>query len=450
MNICVIGGAGYVGLITGLGLAEIGHQVTNVDVDQIRIHQLQNGTLPIYEEGIELVLRRNMNAERLRFSTDLDAAVAPSQVVIIAVGTPSLQNGQADLSHVIKVIEDLARCLNGYKVLAFKSTVPVGTVEIIRNTLTRDKEEGIDFDIVANPEFLREGKGLYDFFYPDRIVIGTSSEEAKAIMRDVYDPIINRRIPGMENMAAPPSTGPVPVIETGLVSAQMIKYASNAFLASRISFVNEVAGLCENVGADIQEVIRGMGYDPRIGHGYLTPGLGFGGPCLEKDLRALIGLGESDGHEPHLLRAVLKRNERQVSEVVAKLKHLVGYPLHQKTVAVYGLAFKAGTNDVRNSLALKVIDNLTKEGAIVQAHDPVVSLQAESLKSHMACYDDPYRAAQDADALMILTEWPSFNDLDYKKIKAIMACPLIVDGRNLLDASAIRKLGFTYVGIGLP
>ena len=450
MNICVIGGAGYVGLITGLGLAEIGHQVINVDVDQARIHRLQNGESPIYENGIEAVLRRNVESERLRFSTDPTGAIKWSQVVFIAVGTPSLHDGTADLAHVIQVTEQLAQCINGYKLLVIKSTVPVGTVEIMRNILEREKEEGTDFDIVANPEFLREGKGLRDFFYPDRIVIGTSSGKARGIMRDVYEPIIHRSVSEMEHVSAPRVSGCVPVVETSLVSAQMIKYVNNAFLANRVSFINEAAALCEDVGADIREVTLGIGYDPRIGHSYLAAGLGFGGPCLEKDLRALISLAESNGHEPQLLKAVLDRNDRQMSEVVAKLKNMVGYPLYQKTVAAFGLAFKAETNDVRNSLALKVINRLEKEGASIRAHDPVAIPEVNGLGSHLALFDDPYMAVQDADALMILTEWPSFSTLDYQEIKARMASPCIVDARNLLDGAALRGMGFNYVGLGVP
>jgi UDPglucose 6-dehydrogenase len=450
MNVCVIGGAGYVGLITGLGLAEIGHQVTNVDVDQGRIRKLQVGESPICEEGIEPLLKRNLDAGRLRFSTDLVAAIKSSRVVFIAVGTPSLEDGQADLSNVIQVTQDLSRHMAAYTVLVIKSTVPTGTVEIVQSILRQEKQEGKDFDLVANPEFLREGKGLYDFFYPERIVIGTGSEQARRVMRALYQPIVEGGTSWLDKGPRPGRPCPVPVVETDLTSAQMIKYASNAFLAARISFINEVAGLCEKVGADIKEVVRGMGYDPRIGHAYLQAGLGFGGPCLEKDLRSLISIAEGNGHEPQLLRAVLERNGKQVDQMVAKLKQLSGHLLPGKIVAVFGLAFKAGTNDVRNSLALKVIDRLEREGAIVQAHDPMAIPEARALKPHLAYYDDPYEAVRHADGLLILTEWPCYSQMDYGKIKARMATSCIVDGRNLLDPRALAALGFTYVGVGRP
>ena len=449
MNVCVIGGAGYVGLITGLGMAEIGHCVISVDVDQDRIRKLQGGESPIYEEGIEPLLRQNLDSGRLRFSTDLRESVEPSDVVFIAVGTPSREDGQADLSQVIQVAEELARYMNGYKLIVIKSTVPVSTVELVLSVLGREKVEGRDFDIVANPEFLREGKGLYDFFYPDRIVVGVLSQRARSTMRALYEPVIEGRVSSEEGPQNG-SSGPVPVVETDLASAQIIKYASNAFLATRISFINEVASLCERVGADIKEVAMGLGYDPRIGNSYLEAGMGFGGPCLEKDLSALINIAEGTGYDPQLLRAILERNERQIGGVVAKLKQLVGHLLYKKTIAVLGLSFKAGTSDIRNSLSLKVIDHLEKDGATVRAHDPVAMSEVRILKPDLTYCQDPYEAVEKADALLILTEWPSFKDLDYSLIKGLMARPFIVDGRNLLDPGPMADLGFSYVGIGRP
>lgn len=450
MNICVVGGAGYVGLVTGVGLAEIGHHVINVDVDEGRIQKLQGGESPIHEQGLDPLLRRNLDAGRLSFHTDLPTAMAPSEIIFIAVGTPSQEDGQADLSQVIQVAEQMVRYIDVYKLIVIKSTVPVGTVELVLSILRREKQEGEHFDIVSNPEFLREGKGVYDFFYPDRIVIGASSDKAKGIMRAVYEPVIQGGTPWLEEVAGPGRAGPVPVVETDVASAQMVKYASNAFLATRVSFINEIAGLCEKLGADIKEVVDGMGYDPRIGHAYLEAGLGFGGPCLEKDLRALIKIAEGNGYELRLSRAVLDRNERQVAEVVTKLKQLTGYLLYKKIVAVFGLAFKAGTSDVRNSLSTKVIERLEEEGSIVQAHDPAAMPEARALKPHLRCYEDPYEAVQHADALLVLTEWPRFGELDYREVKARMAGSGIVDARNLLDAGTLRELGFTYVGIGRP
>ena len=449
MNVSVLGGAGYVGLITGLGLAEIGHHVTNIDVDRPRIDRLQAGQSPIYEDGIEPLLNSNLDAGRLHFSTDLDGALTSSEVVFIAVGTPSQEDGRADLSQAMQVTEKLAPCIDAYKLIVIKSTVAASTMDLILSILGRDRREGEDFDIVANPEFLREGKGLHDFFYPDRIVIGTSSERARRTMRSLYEPIVLRRVSWPMGSPGPvPTSSAVPIVETDLASAQIIKYASNAFLAARVSFVNEVAEVCERVGADITEVAKGIGYDPRIGQRYLEAGPGFGGPCLEKDLSALINVAEASGYDPRLLRSVLERNEKPAANMLAKAKQVIGSPPYGKTIAVLGLSFKSGTNDVRNSPALKVIDQLEKEGANIRAHDPVAIEEAPCLRPHIAYYDDPYDAVCQADAVLILTEWPCFKELDYEKIKARMAYPRIMDARNLLDPKAMSHLGFTYVGLG--
>ena len=450
MNVCVIGGAGYVGLITGLGLAEIGHTVVNVDVDRARIDQLTAGNSPVREDGIQAVLERNLDSRHLRFSDDLQAGVKASEIVFVAVGTPSGEDGQPDLSQIIQVAEELSLCINSYKVIVIKSTVPVGTVDLVTGLLTREKVEGQDFDIVTNPEFLREGKGLFDFFCPDRIVIGADSQRARQIIHDLYEPIVHGEVTWHQDGQIHHSSNPVPVVDTDPASAQMIKYASNAFLAARISFINEIAGLSTKMGADVKEVELGMGYDPRIGHAYLEAGLGFGGPCLEKDLRALLKLAEGNGYDPQLLKAVLERNEKQIGEVIAKVKQQVGDILYKKVISVYGLAFKAGTNDVRNSLAVKVIERLEQEGAIVRAHDPVAIPDAQALKPRITYCQDPYDTVVGADALLILTEWASFQDLDYSVIMERMASPSIIDARNLLDIEAVRSLGFNYVGIGRP
>jgi len=388
MNVCVIGGAGYVGLVTSLGLSEIGHHVIAVDLNQDRIRQLQAGECPIYEAGMQQLLDRNLREGRIRFSTDLSEAVFSSEVVFIAVGTPSHEDGQVDLSQVVRVTEGLEKFLDGYKLIVIKSTVPMGTVELIQSKLN-GRHAAEDLDIVINPEFLREGHGLRDFFYPDRVVIGSDSTRARTIMRQLYEPIIQGTVSWTDGVREANLSHPIPVVETDPASAQMIKYASNAFLAARISMINEIAGLCEVVGSDINEVVRGIGYDPRIGSTYLNAGLGFGGPCLEKDLRALMTIGESNSYHPNLLRAVLDRNVQQVEQVVAKLEHLVGGLLTGKTLAVLGLAFKSGTDDVRNSLALKVIDRLQREGATIRSHDPL----ARPVYPEFTCYEDPYQAS---------------------------------------------------------
>ena len=382
MNVTVIGGAGYVGFITGLGLAELGHRVVGVDIAADKVEMLRSGRSPIYEEGIDLneVLRRNLEAGRIAFTTDLAEGVRHGEIIFIAVGTPESKGGQADLSQVISVAENLLDYIDSYKVIVVKSTVPVGTVELVCDILKRRLREGEDFDIVANPEFLREGRGLYDFFNPTRIVIGARSDRARELMRNLYAPFLKPRTMNDEPRTTDytPRTD-TPLIETDIASAQMIKYASNAFLATRISFINEIASICEKVGADVKEVAKGMGYDPRIGHEYLEAGIGFGGPCLEKDLKALIKIAEASGYEPGLLRAVLEKNEHQVRQVIAKLKELVGYLLYRKVIAVFGLAFKPGTNDVRTSLSLRVIDLLLREGAIVRAHDPLAIPEAKAI-----------------------------------------------------------------------
>jgi UDPglucose 6-dehydrogenase len=458
MNICIIGGSGYVGFITGLGLAELGNRVINVDIDADKISLLCQGRCHIHEEGanLEEVLGKNLKEGRIEFTTDLARGVKHAQVIFVAVGTPEKENGEASLSQVIEAAEGLSRYIDSYKVIVMKSTIPVGTVELIRDILKRDKKvEGQDFDIVVNPEFLREGKGLYDFFHPTRIVIGANSERAKQILRTLYAPFINPEInpnPQVTNDIPTTSLRPRPgtsLLETDIVSAQMIKYASNAFLATRISFINEIASICERVHANVKDVAKGMGYDPRIGHEYLEAGIGFGGPCLEKDLKALVKIAESSGYEPQLLKAVLEKNEYQMRQVIAKLKELTGHLIYKRVITIFGLAFKAGTNDVRTSLSLRIIEQLEREGAIIRAYDPLAIPEARKIKPNIEYCEDPYEAVYHADALLILTDWPQFEQLDYYRIKENMASPCIIDGRNVLDAQNLRELGFKYMGVGI-
>jgi len=467
MNLCVIGGSGYVGFITGLGFAELGNHVINVDIDSDKVERMNNGKSPIYEEGIDLdeILQRNLQEGRIEFTTELEKGVKHSEVIFIAVGTPEKESGEADLSQVIGVAEDLLKHIDSYKVIVMKSTVPVGTVELVCSILKREKKEGKDFDIVANPEFLREGKGLYDFFHPTRIIVGANSEKARQTMRHLYAPFLqSKATPSGERLTAnrqqpvatdhlPQATSysprcDTPLVQTDIASAQMIKYASNAFLAARISFINEIAGLCDKLGADVKEVARGMGYDDRIGHEYLEAGIGFGGPCLEKDLKALIKISENNDYEPLFLNAVLEKNNNQVKQVIAKIKELAGYLLYKKIIAVFGLAFKAGTNDVRTSLALRVIGQLQDPGAEIHAHDPQAIPEAKELKPDIEYFEDPYAAVKHADALVILTDWPEFRELDYAKIAKLMNSPNLVDGRNLLEPDEMRSLGFAYRGMG--
>jgi len=434
-----------------LGFAELGNSVVNVDIDVEKVAAMNEGHSPIYEEGLDLneVLRRNLQMGRIRFTTDLAEGVHHGGVIFIAVGTPEKESGEADLSQVISVAENLLDYIDSYKVIVVKSTVPVGTVELVCDILKRRLREGEDFDIVANPEFLREGRGLYDFFNPTRIVIGTRSDRARELMCNLYAPFLEQRFTTDKAQTTnyTPRTD-TPLIETDIASAQMIKYASNAFLATRISFINEIASICEKVGADVKEVAKGMGYDPRIGHEYLEAGIGFGGPCLEKDLKALIKIAEASGYEPGLLRAVLEKNEYQVRQVIAKLKELVGYLLYRKVIAVFGLAFKPGTSDVRTSLSLRVIDLLLREGAIVRAYDPLAIPEAKAIEPRVEYCEDPYEAVRDADAVLILTGWPEYRDLDWQRIKELMAAPNLVDGRNLLEGEQLVTMGFVYRGVG--
>lgn len=443
-NICVIGGCGYVGLITGLGFAELGNKVVNVDINEEKTKMLNGGKSPIYEEGLEKILRENLKEKRITFTTDFAKGVKEAKIIFVAVGTPSKEDGQADLSQITKVAETLLEHIKNYVIIAIKSTAPVGTVEIVESILSRKKKSGKDFDIVANPEFLREGKGLYDFFNPDRIVIGTKSEKAKKIMKKLYQLIIERTYGQID----PKRKNLIPLLETDIHSAQMIKYASNAFLATRISFINEMSNICEKLGANIKEVAKGMGYDSRIGHGYLEAGIGFGGPCLIKDLKALIKISEDIGHSPNLLLEVINKNQHQINLIISKIKQLTGPLLYKKIITIFGLAFKAGTNDVRTSLALNVINLLEKERANIKAYDPKAISEAKKIKPNLAYYENPYRAVEHSDALLILTDWPEFKDLDFKKIKNKMHHSNIVDGKNLLELGMLKKMGFKYLGMG--
>ena len=386
---------------------------------------------------------------RLSFSTNLPAAILASEIIFIAVGTPSRENGEVDLSQVVQVAQEIAQHIDAYKVVVIKSTVPVGTAELVQSILGQEKREGEDFDIVANPEFLMEGRGLQDFHFPDRIIIGTSSEKARGILYELYEPVIQGVASGSAQKSGDGSRStPIPVIETSVAAAQMIKYASNAFLATRVSFINEIAGICERVNTNIQDVVRGMGFDSRIGHSYFQAGLGFGGPCLEKDLQALIHIAEGIGYEPQVLRSVLERNDRQLDVVLAKLKQSVESLLYRKNIGIFGLSFKSGSNDVRNSLSLKVIDRLEGEGAEVHAHDPVAIPEARLVRPNLRYHNDPYDAIVGADALLILTDWSEYADLDFNEIKSRMSSPSIIDGRNLLQPAKLRDLGFNYSGMG--
>ena len=433
MHIAVIG-TGYVGLVSGACLADFGLKVACVDVDEKKIEALREGIIPFYEPGLEDLVRKNVRAGRLTFTTNLAEAVKNSLVVFICVGTPPLPDGSSDLSQIKSVALALADVIDDYKVIVTKSTVPVGTNRWIKRLIDENKKVNVEVDIISNPEFLREGNAVEDFMRPDRVIIGGESAHAIAIIKDIYRPLY---------------LAETPFIITNLETAEMIKYASNAFLALKISFINEVANFCEKVGADVTVVAKGMGLDPRIGPKFLNPGPGFGGSCFPKDVSSLIHQGRQVGSPFKLLEAVLEVNERQKLRAIEKLEALLG-DLNGKTVAILGLTFKPNTSDVRESPALKIVPELLKKGANVMVYDPAGMEEFKNTAPNLSIEyaKDPEACAEKADGLLILTEWNEFRFLDLKKIKGLMKTPVLVDMRNIYDPDIVKKLGFRSSGIG--
>ncbi len=431
MKIVVVG-TGYVGLVTGTCFAESGHEVACVDVDEKKVATLRGGGLPIYEPGLEELVRRNVGEGRLSFTTSLEEAMPGTAVAFIAVGTPPGETGEADLSHVLAAAEQIGRAIDRYTVVVNKSTVPVGSAEKVAEAIHRVKPDA-DFDVVSNPEFLKEGAAIDDFMRPDRVVVGTSSERARAIMAELYGPFVRAE---------------QPILFMDERSAELTKYAANAMLATRISFVNDVAALCERLGADVDHVRRGMGSDKRIGHSFLFPGVGFGGSCFPKDLQALIRMARDLGLDFDLLRAVERVNERQKRWLVEKaLKHFGSFA--GKTFGVWGLAFKPKTDDMREAPAIAVVEGLVGNGARVRAHDPVAAEMARRLfHDRIEIVKEPYAAAEGADALFLVTEWNEFRQLDLARLKRSMRTPVLFDGRNVWDARRARAAGFAYYGVG--
>jgi UDPglucose 6-dehydrogenase len=431
MKIAVVG-TGYVGLVTGTCFAETGHTVTCLDIDAQKVETLRAGGLPIYEPGLEELVRRNVKEKRLSFTTSYAEGIPGAEVVFIAVGTPPGETGEADLSHVLAAAEQIARQLTGYAVVVNKSTVPVGSAdrvaEVVRKVTTQP------FDVVSNPEFLKEGAAVDDFMYPDRVVVGASSERARAVMSDLYAPLMRteKRILFMDTR-----------------SSELTKYAANAMLATRISFMNEMATLCERLGADVDAVRRGIGSDPRIGHPFLFPGVGFGGSCFPKDVRAVMTMARHLGLDFDLLRAVERVNERQKRWHVEKAAKHFG-ALGGKTFAVWGLAFKPKTDDMREAPSITVVEGLLGVGARVRAHDPVAAEVAARIFAGrgVELAAEPYAAAEGADALMLVTEWNEFRQPDWARLKRSMRQPVVFDGRNVWDAAKARAAGFTYYGVG--
>lgn len=436
MNVAIIG-TGYVGLVSGTCFAEMGANVTCIDIDKEKIENLHKGIVPIYEPGLEDMVKRNVEAGRLHFETDLKKVINDVDVVFSAVGTPPDEDGSADLKYVLDVARSFGQSINKYTLLVTKSTVPVGTAAKVRQAVSeelRKRNADIEFDVASNPEFLKEGNAIKDFMTPDRVVVGTDSERAKTIMGRLYKPFMLRG----ERM-----------IFTDIPSAEMIKYAANSMLATRISFMNDIANLCELVGADVNMVRKGIGADTRIGKKFLYPGCGYGGSCFPKDVKALINTASKAGYEMEVLKAVERVNERQKSILFDKLmKHFNG-DIKGKTISLWGLAFKPETDDMREAPALVLIDLLTKAGAKVKVFDPIAMNECRRRLGDKVTYAlDMYDAATDADALMLVTEWNQFRIPSWPVLKKVMNEKVILDGRNIYDADYLREEGFKYYKIG--
>lgn len=434
MKIAVIG-TGYVGLVTGTCLAELGNDVICVDIDESKISKLKNGEIPIYEPGLEELVKRNKE-DRLKFTTNAKKAIQDSEVVFSAVGTPPDKDHKADMTAVKKAAETFGKNINGYKVFVNKSTVPVGTSEIIYEIIAKESKNKYKFDVIDNPEFLREGTAIKDFMNPDRVVIGLRRDIGKAqeIMEKLYSPLVRAGRP---------------LMFTDIHSAEIIKYASNSFLATKISFINEVANFCELVGADVKEVAKGMGLDDRIGPRFLHAGIGYGGSCFPKDVQAFIKTGEDKGYEFQILNAVENVNRTQKTKILKKLTKEIP-DLKNKVIAVWGLAFKPKTDDMREAPSINVINGILEAGGIVNAFDPVAMENAKKLfpKDTVNFCDTPRKAVKGADALLILTEWDEFRAADLKKIKKTMRGNLLCDGRNIYNPAEVKKAGFKYKSIG--
>lgn len=437
-KIAVIG-TGYVGLVTGACLSDFGMKVICVDKDSKKIDSLNSGQIPIYETGLDLVVERNTEHERLSFTTDIEMAVKESDVIFIAVGTPPLEDGSADLQFVKAVAAEIAQYMDGYKVIVNKSTVPIGTGKLVRETISADlvkRNVFFDFDIVSNPEFLREGTAVYDFTHPDRVVIGAESDKAIEIMKKVYSVLYLNE---------------TPFVITNIETAEMIKYASNAFLAMKITFINEIANLCEKVGANVQDVAKAVGKDGRIGSKFLHPGPGYGGSCFPKDTRAMAEIGKKYGAPVTLIEKTAEANERQKQLMVQKIENAMG-ELTGKRLAILGLAFKNNTDDMRESPAITILNGLAEKGAIFSVFDPAAMKEArlrlDNIKDKISYCEDEYKAIDGADAVVIVTEWNQFRNLDLNKVKKSLKEPYFFDLRNIYNRKDMQDLGFIYYGVG--
>tara|TARA_R110002096_G_scaffold435690_1_gene662117 strand:+ start:5055 stop:6368 length:1314 start_codon:yes stop_codon:yes gene_type:complete len=431
MKIAVVG-TGYVGLVTGTCLAETGNEVVCVDIDKEKVKKMQNGIVPIYEPHLDVIFERNIKHNRLSFTTNLAEAVKDATIIFLALPTPPDEDGSADLSYVLGVAEELGKIIEDYKIIIDKSTVPVGTAEKVHAAVAKNAK--VEFDIVSNPEFLREGFAVDDFLKPDRVVIGTESPRARKILEELYKPYVRQGNP---------------IIFMDEKSAELTKYAANAFLATKITFMNEIANFCEKVGADVDAVRAGIGSDTRIGKRFLFPGIGYGGSCFPKDVQALAKSGVAEGYEFQILKAVMSVNQKQKTALMPKILDFYGGNLKGKNVAIWGLAFKPDTDDIREAPSLYLIDELLKAGARVSAYDPeAMSNVQERLGDKINFGIDAYDACKGADFLVIATEWPVFRNPDFKKLATLLSEPTIFDGRNLYDNSQLKDAGFNYFSIG--
>ncbi len=432
MKITVIG-TGYVGLVAGACLAESGNHVICMDKDEEKIKLLNEGEIPIYEPGLEDLVKRNSKLNRLKFTTDLKASIENSDIIFIAVGTPPGEDGSADLSHVLEVAEAVGRYMNGYKIVVNKSTVPVGTADKVRETIKKFTDH--PFEVVSNPEFLKEGAAIDDFMYPDRVIIGTRNPEVAEIMKELYSPFVR--------------TGN-PIIVMDERSAELTKYAANSILATKISFMNEIANLCDRVGADVEMVRKGIGSDKRIGYSFIFPGTGFGGSCFPKDVKALIRTAKEHDYELEILEAVHRVNEKQKRVLVAKILSHFNNDVKGKTFTLWGLSFKPRTNDMREAPSLAIINELHRLGAKIKAHDPVALNEARrlGLDKKVELFEDNYAALDGSDGLILVTEWLDYREPDFDLIKEKLRTPVIFDGRNIYHPQKLKAKGFYYYGIG--
>ena len=431
-NITIIG-TGYVGLVTGVGLSEFGNKVICADIDHNKIAHLNEGKVPIHEPGLGEIIKKNVSSNRLFFSSDIASSIKSSKVIIIAVGTPQSESGKANLDHVFSVVQTIADNINDYKIICTKSTVPIGTGKRIINKLKKGLEEDLDFNYVSNPEFLREGSAVKDFLWPDRIIIGTKSKKAYKIMCNIYRPLyINKN----------------PIQRTTVETSEMIKYASNSFLALKISYINEIANLCELVGADVHDVASAMGKDGRISDKFLHPGPGFGGSCFPKDLEALLSVSNDNNISMETLKAAILANKKQKEKMGEKLEKLIPNGINGKKIAVLGLSFKANTDDVRESSSIDIINYILNLGGTVNAYDPIANNPMSKIFKAISYYDDVYNAINGADALVIMTEWNEFRALDLIRIKKLMKGNYILDTRNIINMKELSDSGFIYDNLG--